>query len=170
LQQPKVAIHSGGTATYDLQVTAINGFSGTVTLSCAGAPDGSNCSITPETVQANGSNGFIVTVGAVTLALDQTPKSPLGLPTSPALAAVVLLLGTSILGVVVACVQVPARKAQRVAAFSLFLLLAALSSGSGCGGGGGSGGGKPPTSFTISITGNSGGAKRTVNLSLSVSH
>ena len=161
-------ISSGQTATYDLQVTPINGFNGTVTLNCTGAPNGSSCSIAPATVPASGSYAFVVTVGNLTVAAGHAKKDVPGVPASPAPARIPLLLGTTTLGLLGICVALSAGSAKWRSTVALLLLLVALGCISGCGGGGESV--TPPTKFTITITGNSGGVNRTVALSLSVSH
>jgi hypothetical protein len=158
-------ITSGQTATYDLQVTPISGFNGTVSLSCAGAPNGSSCSISPATVSANGSYAFVVTVGIVTLAAGRMEEYVPGLPPSPARSRFPILLAT--LGLVGGCVGLSARHPKRLSTLTPLLLLLVLGCAS-CGGGSESV--APPTKFTITVTGNSGGVNRTLALSLSVSH
>jgi hypothetical protein len=51
------SITAGGTASYTATLTSVNGFTGTVTLSCTGAPLNSTCTVSPssETLAANGS-------------------------------------------------------------------------------------------------------------------
>lgn len=43
-------VASGGTANYQISVSAASGFSGTVQFTCAGAPSNSNCTIQPNSV------------------------------------------------------------------------------------------------------------------------
>jgi len=59
------AVSSGQTATYSVNVTPVGGFSGTVMLSCLGAPTGWVCSA-PSSVALDGSNAtpVVVTVSA----------------------------------------------------------------------------------------------------------
>jgi hypothetical protein len=44
------SVAAGGTANYPLQVSSLNGFLGTVSFSCSGAPSLAKCSVTPSSV------------------------------------------------------------------------------------------------------------------------
>jgi hypothetical protein len=57
-------VSSGGTATYDLSLTAAPGFAGNVTMSCSGAPQNATCTVTPATFNLSdgGSAKFSVAV------------------------------------------------------------------------------------------------------------
>ena len=56
-------VSAGNKATYNLQVTPMNGFSGAVALSCGGAPSEATCSVSPSSLTLNGAAGaFTVTV------------------------------------------------------------------------------------------------------------
>jgi Abnormal spindle-like microcephaly-assoc'd, ASPM-SPD-2-Hydin/Beta-propeller repeat/Lactonase, 7-bladed beta-propeller len=57
-------VASGQTATYNLSLSGSAGFSGTVALTCSGAPQNATCSIVPSTVTlpGGGSANFAVTV------------------------------------------------------------------------------------------------------------
>jgi hypothetical protein len=58
------AVTSGGTATYNLALIGGPGFSGTVNLTCAGAPQFATCTIAPNTLAINSGSpaNFVVTV------------------------------------------------------------------------------------------------------------
>jgi hypothetical protein len=57
-------VKSGDSATYNLTVTSIGGFRGTVSLSCSGNPTRSHCAISPSTITLSSSAGTAtVTVG-----------------------------------------------------------------------------------------------------------
>lgn len=58
------AISSGGTANYNLSLTGSTGFSGTLTLTCSGAPENAACTINPATLTLTPGNvaNFTVTV------------------------------------------------------------------------------------------------------------
>ena len=45
----------GKTATYNLTLNSVNGFSGAVSLGCGGGPAGATCSVTPATLNLSGS-------------------------------------------------------------------------------------------------------------------
>jgi hypothetical protein len=57
-------VTAGTTADYSLQVNSLNGFSGSVTISCAGAPADASCSATPSplSVADTGDTPFSVSV------------------------------------------------------------------------------------------------------------
>jgi hypothetical protein len=54
-------INAGQTATYSLMVTAIGGFTGTLTVSCTGAPAGMQCIGSPATLAITGNSPVAVT-------------------------------------------------------------------------------------------------------------
>ncbi len=66
------SINSGQSATYTLSVSPVGGFNQAVSLTCAGAPAGSNCSISPSSVTLSGSSAVNATV-TVTTASGTTP-------------------------------------------------------------------------------------------------
>lgn len=59
-----VSITAGETATFNLQVTPMNGFSGAVALSCSNPTPASTCTVGPTSVNVSGgsASGFTVTV------------------------------------------------------------------------------------------------------------
>jgi hypothetical protein len=69
----------GGTATYTLAINPIAGFNQMVALSCSGAPTGSTCSLSPNSIALSGSTPASVTVSVTTLgnsaAMTQPPNS-----------------------------------------------------------------------------------------------
>jgi parallel beta-helix repeat protein len=48
------AIDTGDTAIYKLQLSPAGGFAGTVTLTCSGAPDRADCTVSPARITPNG--------------------------------------------------------------------------------------------------------------------
>jgi len=59
---PIATVVAGQTASYSLLLTSNNGFSGTVAVSCAGAPTGANCSTSPATINLASFSSMPVTV------------------------------------------------------------------------------------------------------------
>ncbi|MFN0166066.1 MAG: beta strand repeat-containing protein [Bryobacteraceae bacterium] len=59
-------ISQGSTADYTVAVSAISGFSGTVTLSASNLPPGSSATFTPATVVGGGTSTMRLTAGAAT--------------------------------------------------------------------------------------------------------
>jgi hypothetical protein len=55
-------IPAGHTAVYSAALTAVNGFSGTVTLGCTGLPAKSTCSVSPASVSLSGSSSSRISV------------------------------------------------------------------------------------------------------------
>jgi len=71
----------GSTATYTIAVNPIAGFNQTVALSCSGAPTGSTCSLSSNSIALSGSTPASVTVSVTTLGNSATatqPRSPHG--------------------------------------------------------------------------------------------
>jgi PKD repeat protein len=58
----------GGSTSYTASVTALNGFTGTVTLSVSGLPAGATPTFTPATVNGAGSSTLTIATGATTAA------------------------------------------------------------------------------------------------------
>ncbi len=159
------SVNAGQVATYNLQVMAIGGFSGTVTFSCSGAPSSATCNVSPAAVNVTGSSAlsFVVNIS--------TPKSTLSGPwtklprsfpsrrlrlTPPLLFAFATVL--------LAFLTMVAKRTRRTCIPALALVLLTLVSAAGCSGGGSV---KNRTS-TVTITGSSNGVNRTVNLTLTV--
>ena len=70
-----VTVTAGKTATYMLSLVAGGGFSGTVALSCNGAPATTACSVSPATVSVGG-----MTAATATLTVTTTARSQFWLP------------------------------------------------------------------------------------------
>ncbi len=70
-------VTAGQTATYNLQVAPENGFNGTVSLSCSGAPSLSTCTVSPSSEAVNG------TPSALTVTITTTASSFVGPPDGP---------------------------------------------------------------------------------------
>jgi hypothetical protein len=165
-------ISAGQTATYDLQISPVSGFNGTVALTCSGAPSPSTCAVSPASAPPNGSSSYSFTVtvnntaNALTLPLMDPPSVPqlpirFGIPLASVLALMLLL----------AWVGIKTGQTKRLAIPAMALLLSSIGYMSGCGGG--PGGGpivKPPTNATITVTGTSGGVNRALPLSLTINH
>jgi hypothetical protein len=77
-------VTAGQTATYQLNLQSIDGFTGPVTLTCTGAPVGAACSVspTPITLAANATAPFQVTVTTTARSLGAlvTPSPPQQVP------------------------------------------------------------------------------------------
>ncbi|HKF06061.1 MAG TPA: SBBP repeat-containing protein [Candidatus Sulfotelmatobacter sp.] len=159
------AIKAGQTASYNLQVTPKSGFSGTVALTCAGAPMSATCSVSPASVAVNGATGsaFVVSLSNTSSAQVIPFVRPHGSPVEfgalmlPYLLAPLLIarrrLASKRLGLATAPVCL------------LLVFTATLLIMTGCGGGS-----APPTNTTLTITGTSSGVSRTLPINLTVNH
>jgi subtilase family serine protease len=165
-----LVVSVGGTATSTLTVTSAGGFTGTVNLTCAGAPSEANCGISPGsvTLSANGTATATLTVATT------APSAIFGLrrvgpgPQAPLLLFTISLMG--LMGLALAHKLLAAAGASlRWPALAGVIVLAAVGMAS-CGGGGGSSGnpGTPPGSYTITVTGASGTTTHTLSIPLSV--
>jgi hypothetical protein len=147
-------ITPGASTTYNVSVTPVSGFTGTVALSCSGAPLGGSCTPSAGSVTINGS------AAPIALSVTTATTAALPKPQLSTLAALLIPLGS---------LTLLARRRRWV---SLLLALALL----GCGGGAipvvdsSQTGTTQPTAVTttLTVTGVSGTQTRTVALTLTV--
>jgi hypothetical protein len=158
-------VSAGQTATYNLVVSAENGFSGTVALACSGAPAGTTCSASPVSASLpTDSSSVPVTVTVATTLQAQRQGSP---------------FKTMFFAIAVAITALPfgrSRKRLRPAFLMVcaIILMAAMSS---CGGSStppNPVNGRPSTSI-LTITGisngaSNNGASNSVQLQLTITH
>jgi hypothetical protein len=77
-----VAVEAGGTASYALAIRPVNGFTGTLSFSCSGAPRGARCTVEPGQVTLDGASLAQVRVNVRTTARAMgAPRGRLGPPT-----------------------------------------------------------------------------------------
>jgi hypothetical protein len=149
-------ITAGQTASYSLVFTPEDGFSGTVTLVCSGAPTGANCAATPSSISLSGTSGVAATIKVATTAAAFAPLVPRSTPGRPALRLrfspheVLLLMSTLMMVALLVSISGRATATQSkwlaLTAVTMVILL-----WTGCGGGGGGGTGTAPSpSATIS--------------------
>jgi hypothetical protein len=163
-------VTAGQTATYNLQVSPVNGFNGTVTLSCGDALAKSTCSVSPSSVTVNGTAASALTVTVTTTAASML--GPYSTPASrrPSVPLVLPLLLVLAVALIVAESAV-ARNPRRRLVPALALLALSLVWIGGCGGGSSSGGGGGNTgtpSGTVTVTGTSSGVSHSLSLTLNV--
>jgi len=170
-------VTAGQPATYNLQLSP-TGFSGTITLTCTGAPSTATCTPTPATLTTNGTSPVSFAVNVTTQAhsalFRQAPESFRRPPISPMVPAIslvtvawfvfltLLLGGTSLSR---RPVHVRVKSACFLAVVSAAIFLAA------CGGGSTT---TPPNvgtrkgTYTLVLTAKAGTLTHTMNLTLNV--
>jgi len=149
----EATVAAGGTASYSLAIRPVNGFTGTLSLACSGAPRGATCTVTPRQVTLDGASLVQVRVnvrttaramGAPSVGPQMTPPGP-----SP-IAPWTVMLAALMLASVVAITRRRPRLALALAMLSVLVWAA-------CGGGGmvstNGAGGTPPGTSALTITG-----------------
>jgi hypothetical protein len=165
-----VTLASGATATYPLLLTSAQGLSGSVALSCSGAPANSVCTVNPATQNLGGTYTISATVQTgqpqTTGSLTRYPFAARDTPTLLAFLALPLACAT---------------RRRRLPRLPLVVItLIALACITGCGSsrlipgqGGSSGGGSsstptPSGTYNLTVTGSAAGLTHSVNLTLTV--
>ncbi|MGC1107912.1 MAG: choice-of-anchor D domain-containing protein [Candidatus Acidiferrales bacterium] len=160
-------VAAGETATFSLQVTPANGFTGKLTMSSADPIPASMSTISPTQVVVSGSQpaGFTVTV--TTTAPNATASHGPFFP-RPMSGNLRIVMGFWLLAVALLTLWKWKSHSQRP--FRPALLLVGVLLLASCGGGGGnpSPTGTPAGTYTVTITGAISGVMRTVNLSITV--
>ena len=165
-------VNAGQTATYNLQI-APTGFSGSVALSCTwtgSQPRGTNCTVSPTSVNLDGTNPAPFTATVTTMARSLAGPRPDSWPPARighrAVPLVVWLLGLMVL------LTLAAPRRRRVyASLAVSMLIVLL--WAACGGGGGAPApppqtGTPAGTYTLTITGTASGVSKTASLTLKV--
>jgi hypothetical protein len=160
------AVFAGSTATYNLTITPVAGYSAKINLACTGAPRGTTCTVDPSSVAPGGDAAVFATVAVQTTARTLAPpvSGPSGFPPHYMLRwltwAMLLFMLTSL-----------ALARRRYARLVLGLALFTVMLWTACGGGGTTVGvprGTPAGTSTLTITGTSGGLTRTTTVTLTV--
>jgi hypothetical protein len=159
---------SGASVTYALQLSSLTGLSGSVALSCSGAPVNSTCTVTPAVGALGATAPVIVTLEtAVSSAAIAPPAKPFRSSAGAKAVLLALLLPVAFW---------QRRRYPRLA--RLLVMICALGALNGCGssraipstgtGGGGGGSSTPPGTSTLTITASAAGLTRSVSLTLVV--
>jgi subtilase family serine protease len=161
----------GASGTSTITVTSAGGFTGTVNLTCSGAPSEATCGISPSSVTPAANASATATLTITTTA----PSAIFGhrrMDPGPQMPLLVLAIGLmGLLGLALVHKALTARRSLRWPAMAGVIVLATVGMAS-CGGGGGGSSGNPGTpagSYTIVVTGTSSGVTtQTLTVPLSV--
>jgi hypothetical protein len=167
-------VAAGQTATYTLNVTETNGFNGSVSFACAGAPANSTCSVSPNPLTVSGKAAAAVTVTVATQASSMTALrqpywvTPFG--GGKYLTGVGLAL-TLLICLAMAPTHLASRFRQRYVFGTVALAVVAVLF-VGCGGGSAPSQNQMPGTasgqYTLKVTATSGSASQAISLSLTV--
>ncbi len=168
-------VAAGSPATYNLAVTGINGYTGTVTFACSGLPAHSSCSFSPASIVASGvsqPDTLTITTTAAVASLTE-PALPHSKPGAPTFWAG--LGGLGIFGLALAAEGKKRNRRQMAIVIGILLLVMTFVL-VGCGGSSSKSGpsgsaGTPAGTYTVVVTatgtGNSA-PSHTLNLTLIV--
>jgi hypothetical protein len=154
-------ISSSGTATYALQLASPASLSGSVALSCTGAPANSHCLVAPSSASLGATQTITVTITTGVAALSPAPTLPWTRPAAPLVFALSLPL------------LLTRKRRRRARSFTAMFIAITLI---GCGAGrvippGSTTTTPTPTpdgSYTLTVTASSSGIAHTVQLTLLV--
>jgi hypothetical protein len=158
-------IDAGDTAVYSLQVAAAGGFTGTVALTCAGAPDQADCTVSPAQITPSGATGPFTVSVATSTSRDVAAGATWAWTQRAGLAAILVALARIAAGLLVR--GAPSRRRRRALLIpaSTFVLAGSLVF-SGC-----HHAQKPATPagrYELTITGTADGQSRALALPLTV--
>jgi uncharacterized repeat protein (TIGR03803 family) len=163
------AITAGQTATYNVQLNPAGGFSGSVSLTCSGAPAQATCSISPASVTVTGSSAVPFTVTITTTAATAMASSATGgSDSSPSGQRYAFLFAC----VLLAAIKLGTRRAGGKRAWApigslVCLTIVLVACGSSSSSTGGSGGTRAGT-YNLTVTGTSQEISHTLVLTLTV--
>jgi len=164
-----MTVSAGQTATYPLAIAALNGFSGTVSLSCSLPATATTCLTSPTSV--NQAGNFTVTVTTTSRAFLPYLRLPRIQRLWP-LAAPIVLLALLVLAILLSAKRTKRQRVFAGATFALVLLFMVFEA-VGCGGGSSPPPPPPPHgtpagTYTVTVTGMSGSTTHTATLTLIV--
>jgi hypothetical protein len=161
-------VSAGGAATSTLTITALSGFTGSVSLSCSGLPAQSRCSFSPNPITpgANPATSTLTIFTTVNSAVFAPPSGPLRI--KPLYAFWLACLGIVLIGL---GIWGRTSKKQRIGAFSIGLLFILVAVQAGCNSGQQTNQvhpGTPPGNYSITVSASSAGLQHTTAVTLTV--
>ncbi|WP_348261572.1 choice-of-anchor D domain-containing protein [Telmatobacter sp. DSM 110680] len=167
------SVAAGSTATYNL-VLSSNGYAGTVTLACAGAPAYATCTPSPASTSITAGQTATVKVTVTTATTSQSSLLLPGRGRSERSGAVVAGIGWFLIPAL-PLLWITRRRAMRAGLLVALGAAMIASLAGGCGSGGGSTSNPPPTThdtapgtYTLTVTATAGAASSTEQLTLVV--
>ncbi len=169
-------VSPGSSATYSLSITPSNGFSGTVKLTCTGAPAEATCTPNPASVTISGSAAASSTITVTTTAASGLPAAPPAQPWNGGTRLGLYGLAWGGILLLLAGLWLRTRRKGWVPALSSGLGIALLGlTLAGCGGGSSTPSTPPPSNpgtaagtYTLTVTATSGVISQTQSLTLTV--
>jgi len=160
---------AGQMATFNLQVSPLSSFSGSVTLACSGAPAHAACTPSTTSLNVSGTTPSAFTVTVTTMARSLVPPLAIRRPflrTPPWPIPILFLL------VMVGMIAIVsrARPPRIFVSLGITLLCVALLPAGGCGGSSNPppAGGTPPGTYILTVTGTEQGVSHSLSLILTV--
>ena len=169
-----MTVSAGGIATFSLMLMPEGGFSQNITLSCAGIPPGTRCTISPSLLTPGGKNNptatVTVTTTASSAALFTSGTRPAGrfwAHRGDGEASIRLLGMIAVIPLSLSFCGI-ATRSRRMTSAAVITILLVLTGCSGSSSGGESRGGTPPGTYAIVVTGTAGGLSRSAHFDLTV--
>lgn len=157
-------VDAGDTAVYPLQVAAADGFAGTVALTCTGAPEDADCTVSPAQLTLGGAT----TPFTVSVATSGSGKAAAGAAWSPGqrVGLVAILVALAWIAGSLVRRAAPSRRRRSLGVPAFVSVLVAGLAFSGCQHTDRMG--TPAGTYELTITGTAGGQTRTLALPLTV--
>ena len=162
-------VTAGTSAGYGLNWTPLGGFTGTITLTCAGAPANSTCLLSPASLTLNGDIVYPSSVTVETTGSSAEISPAPGPSAPPPVALWIILAGLSGSYLLMRC-RVKGVRSRLLAPLALLLTLTLAGSCGAVGSGhpGYHGKPTPPGTYSLTISGTSGGVTHKLTLTLIV--
>lgn len=161
-------VKAGASATFNISVAALGGFSSAVTLSCSsGVPSLSNCVFSTNPVNPGGSSTLTITTTAPSVSQLRLPAGSRTVP----LYALWLTLPGMVVGIIGVGIAPRNRRGRLLGHIGLVVVLGILLMLASCGGGGGGSTTTPPIpkpgtpagTYQVTVTGTSGSGATTLS-------